>query len=553
MNQAKLKEGFFLNKLLSSEYLAYLDKIDFMIIVINKDENIHFINETACKITGYERDELKGKNYFNNLIPENIRYEIREVFRSIISNRISFLEEGFNPIIAKDGTIKNILWSNKILKNNKGEITGTLSTGKLIAEQESYEYANMNIVSQLLSILNSIDQAIYVADFDTYEILYANPVIQRLFNDQLIGKKCHKVLQNIDEPCSFCTNDLLRKNKNEPYIWEWQNLKLKKDYLCIDRAIKWANNKDVRFELAIDITRNKQIERDLARKLNYEKALSDISNLLTISLLKKESITEALSILISSFNACRGYVFENIESPDKGLCMQQIHYTYNEKKIKKKINNPVRQEIPYHPDLSRIRKELENNKAILSKINEMKKPEVDALQASDTKVIYIIPIRAFDKWYGFARIDICDQEVELTEEEKNLLVTAVNIIGNYIERKISVNALKDEKERLSITLRSIGDGVIALNEKACITLLNKAAESLTGWKEKDAIGKNLVDVFCILNDKTRNPIDHPVKNIIESDQIINLSNSILVSKDGSERYISYTYAPKKTIIIRSLV
>ena len=72
-------------------------------------------------------------------------------------------------------------------------------------------------------------------------------------------------------------------------------------------------------------------------------------------------------------------------------------------------------------------------------------------------------------------------------------------------------ALADEKERLATALRSIGDGVIITDTQERITLFNAIAEQLTGWTQEQAIGKPLLQVFHIVNYKTREPSPDPAR------------------------------------------
>jgi len=75
--------------------------------------------------------------------------------------------------------------------------------------------------------------------------------------------KCHKILQNLDTPCPFCTNDIILKQKPEPYYWEFYNKNFDRHYAIVDRIIKWTDGRDVRFEMAKDITEHKKIETEL--------------------------------------------------------------------------------------------------------------------------------------------------------------------------------------------------------------------------------------------------------------------------------------------------
>ena len=111
-------------------------------------------------------------------------------------------------------------------------------------------------------------------------------------------------------------------------------------------------------------------------------------------------------------------------------------------------------------------------------------------------------------------------------------------------RKEAENALASEKERLTVTLRSIGDGVITTDTQGRIVLLNAVAEKMTGWSQAEAQGRPLTEIFAIFNEKNRQPCENPVDKVLASGQIIGLANhTILVAKDGREWNIADSGAP----------
>jgi len=111
-------------------------------------------------------------------------------------------------------------------------------------------------------------------------------------------------------------------------------------------------------------------------------------------------------------------------------------------------------------------------------------------------------------------------------------------------RKEAGNAMAAEKERLAVTLRSIGDGVITTNIEGSIVLINAVAERLTGWSQREAEGRPLTEVFTIINEKTRQPCENPVDKVLASGRIIELANhTLLIARDGRERNIADSGAP----------
>ena len=127
----------------------------------------------------------------------------------------------------------------------------------------------------------------------------------------------------------------------------------------------------------------------------------------------------------------------------------------------------------------------------------------------------------------------------------NRAVEAIIGVGRDVtERKRAQMALEAEKERLAVTLRSIGDGVITTDREGTITLINKVAEDLTGWAEHSALGQPIDRVFHIVNEKSHERCENPVQKVIESGQIIGLANNTkLIRKDGKEFVIADSGAP----------
>ena len=117
-------------------------------------------------------------------------------------------------------------------------------------------------------------------------------------------------------------------------------------------------------------------------------------------------------------------------------------------------------------------------------------------------------------------------------------------IRDITESKQAAEALQAEKERLVVTLRSIGDGVITTDRSGRVTLINQVAEKLTGWSQSEAVGQPLERVFDIVDEFTRQPCENPVQQVISKGQTVGLdNNTVLISKAGRESVIADSGAP----------
>ena len=123
---------------------------------------------------------------------------------------------------------------------------------------------------------------------------------------------------------------------------------------------------------------------------------------------------------------------------------------------------------------------------------------------------------------------------------------------NHI-RKIDY-ALSREKERLAVTLGSIGDGVITTDTEGRVESLNKVAEQLSGWTSEEAYGKKIEEVFLLIDEDSGQSKDNPVLRAINANQTVGLhKGSVLVTRGRQElRYVSASSSPihdKDSIIV----
>jgi PAS domain S-box-containing protein len=97
--------------------------------------------------------------------------------------------------------------------------------------------------------------------------------------------------------------------------------------------------------------------------------------------------------------------------------------------------------------------------------------------------------------------------------------------------------------RLSVTLRSIGDAVIATDSAGLVTMVNRVAQSLTGWKESEAVGQHIDAVFETVDEYTRRPKPSPVARVMTGESAPVSSQAVLMARDGRDIPIGDSAAP----------
>jgi PAS domain S-box-containing protein len=126
-----------------------------------------------------------------------------------------------------------------------------------------------------------------------------------------------------------------------------------------------------------------------------------------------------------------------------------------------------------------------------------------------------------------------------------LMSLAAAILTSLLRRARAAEASRREsEERLRVTLRSIGDAVIATDTRGDIVFMNPVAEGLTGWREAVARGRPLDEIFKIINADTRQTVENPAIRVLREGIIVGLANhTVLLARDGREIQIDDSGAP----------
>ena len=116
------------------------------------------------------------------------------------------------------------------------------------------------------------------------------------------------------------------------------------------------------------------------------------------------------------------------------------------------------------------------------------------------------------------------------------------VVGRDVSQSERANG--EQAERLRTTLASIGDGVLTTDTEGRITNMNVVAETLTGWTNDEAVGRPLAEVFCIVNQDSRQLVESVAIRAVREGAVVGLEqHTVLIARDGTERYIDDSTAP----------
>ena len=152
-------------------------------------------------------------------------------------------------------------------------------------------------------------------------------------------------------------------------------------------------------------------------------------------------------------------------------------------------------------------------------------------------LVLILPVKSLADTYKIITLTVIGIYPIIT-------VLIAKILLDQEENKIFANKIKESETLYRTTLYSIGDGVITTDINSKIVKMNYVAEELTGWKEIEAAGKPLAEVFNIINEHTLEKVENPAHKVLKLGTIIGLANhTILISKNGQSKPIADSGAP----------
>lgn len=239
-------------------------------LVVDREGKILYANSAFAKNVNKKLEEVLDKIFYDLFSLDVARRRKSNLEQVIRTKKSSSFED--------ERSGRYFIAHMTPMIDARGGVDKVLIIAYDITEKKKLEKELINSREQLISILNSIDEKIYIADLETYEILYTNTYTKGIFGFDIEGKKCYEVLHKFDKPCEFCPNEILLKLNGEPYKVEKYNPLTNRHYSMINKIIKWTDGRDVKFCLGADITDKKLAELSLKeREERHRKIIENLS------------------------------------------------------------------------------------------------------------------------------------------------------------------------------------------------------------------------------------------------------------------------------------
>jgi PAS domain S-box-containing protein len=201
----------------------YLDIAGVILVVIGPDQKVTLINKMGCDILGYAEEDIIGKNWFDNFIPQRIREDVKSVYINLINDKIGAAEHFRNPVLTRNGEERIIRWHNVLLKDDMGELIGTLSSGEDITERVGIEEALRESEERYRKLVDMCPETIAV--HSEGKLLYLNPAGVKLIgastSDEVIGKSIWDIVHpDNHELVRKRITQVLKEGKTAPLVEE---------------------------------------------------------------------------------------------------------------------------------------------------------------------------------------------------------------------------------------------------------------------------------------------------------------------------------------------
>lgn len=147
-----------------------------------------------------------------------------------------------------------------------------------------------------------------------------------------------------------------------------------------------------------------------------------------------------------------------------------------------------------------------------------------------------------------AVVGLANKAEDYDDHDLQQVTALMNGVWNIIERSLYRDRLEIEKNKYYSTLLSIGDAVMVVNLNHEIEMINKACIDMTGWSEKDAIGRPYQEVFVLQEEDKWHPVSDPVQKALKTGEPNKVSDYVaMTSKNGTKYLIENSASPIKNV------
>jgi PAS domain S-box-containing protein len=570
---------------IEEDYVRLFEAADFStesIVISDSQLNILYMNKTAVSILGLkERNELIGKNALDLLAPEDRERALRDL-EDLHGTGVAQGKE-YRVIGANGGRIPVEL-NTAAMRGSDGKVSGFVSIAKDITEREKSREEIRQQKLILEEIFNNVTEGIGIVN-EEETIIFCNPAfasIMEVPSSEILGRPLRDLFD--DKSWSVIEQQTRERRAGKAGTYELSLTRPNGDEKHIlVRASPRFNEKGAyagTFGVISDITDRKR-HLEMLKSSERELRIRDRISQIFLTVPDEEMYGDVLAVVLETMASPYGLfgyinakgclvlpsltraVWERCEMPDKSIefppqawggvwgrslrearslfSNESFHVPAGHIQISRALCVPIVHQgavIGLFAVANREYDYDENDRAFLEMIAAKVAPILHArLQRDGEEKARKAAEEELRKHY-----DTLEDTVRVRTNE--LAASNEELHREIEERRRTEAELAAEKERLDVTLRSIGDGVVTTDIEGRIVLMNKVAENLSGWGLEEAVGRPVGEVLVFVDHEGGRPWENPVScALCEGAQVTYTEDKLLKSRDTTEKTVSYCVAP----------
>jgi diguanylate cyclase (GGDEF)-like protein/PAS domain S-box-containing protein len=209
-----ISEFIYDKKLLESEqFKKYIDVSSNYFVVLDECGKINFINNSLGSILANDKKYLIGKDWFDIALPLNSKEKAKNIFIQLMKGNIQDNKEVYNqPLLTKTGEERIVVWSNSVLKDKRGKIIGTLSSGHDLTDKLQIQRQLKETEMNFKQLVENINEVFWIKDIPNNKIIYISSAYEHIFNEKWNPKNSSNYFYNFVHPDDLANVTTCMKN-----------------------------------------------------------------------------------------------------------------------------------------------------------------------------------------------------------------------------------------------------------------------------------------------------------------------------------------------------
>ena len=471
-----------------------LDIACVMILALDTEGRVTLINVKGSEILGCRPEEIIGMVWADTFLPERIRAELKASFGRLVSGDVEPVEYFENPVLTSQGTERIIAWHNSVIRDDKGEITGTLSSGEDITERKRSEETLRKSEERFRQMFDNMSNcvAVYEAiedgeDFIIKDFNRAAEKTEGVTRENVLGRSVVKVFPAVKEIGLFEVFQRVWKT-GKP---EFHPASLYKD----NRISGWKEN----FVYKLSSDEVVAIYEDVTTRKQAEEALRE-----------------------SEFHLARAQQIAHLGSWSWDIAADRLYWSDETYRL---FGLQPGEFVPRNEDfLSLVHPE--DRKRI-------EKAVQDALVYGYYNPEFRIIQKGGEERYVYSKGDIIfDQEGNPVKME--------GTVQDITERKRAEEAVRESEAKYRELVENAKSVILRFDVTGKVIFINEYGETLFGYKQEELIGRNAVGRIVPEKDEAGKDLEAMIKEICEDTEKYRKNENENMTRDGRKLWINWT-------------